>query len=545
MNESPSDLKKTTRLSNAILLRLCVAGLLIVGCLLGVMVHMRNNMVEQAGMTTGRSMANQVVTLRNFYTAEIVARAKKAGMSIGFDYAEKEGTLPLPATLVKALGETIAKDYPGSELRLLSNHPFPNRANGRQLDAFQRSALAALEKDPQTPIHSVEEVNGRLSVRYAVADVMREGCVACHNSHPSSPKKDWKVGDVRGLIEVVAPVDEVDQSISQASMMIAILMAVGFGLIGLLIHVLVRRYVAAPLQEAVSVMVRAADGDLTVQAPVGRRDEVGRLFTALNEMVSKLRQTVGQVRTSAHSLQHVTAEVANGNADLSQRTEKAAANLQNTASSMTQLTATVERSAQSAATANQLASTASEVALRGGAVVSQVVETMDEIHASSRKISDIIGVIDGIAFQTNILALNAAVEAARAGEQGRGFAVVASEVRSLAQRSAEAAREIKALISTSVEKVENGARLVQDAGATMDELVASVNRVSDMIGEISSASHEQSGGLNQVNGAIGQLDQMTQQNAALVEQSAAAAESLQAQALKLTDVVSTFRLDKA
>ncbi|CAH0350870.1 Methyl-accepting chemotaxis protein I [Aquabacterium sp. CECT 9606] len=261
-------------------------------------------------------------------------------------------------------------------------------------------------------------------------------------------------------------------------------------------------------------------------------------------MVSKLRHTVGQVRTSAHSLQHVTSEVANGNADLSQRTEQTAANLQTTASSMTQLTATVERSAQSAATANQLASSAAEVAQRGGVVVAQVVETMDEISASSRKISDIIGVIDGIAFQTNILALNAAVEAARAGEQGRGFAVVASEVRSLAQRSAEAAREIKALISTSVDKVENGARLVQDAGATMDELVASVNRVSDMIGEISAASHEQSGGLNQVNGAISQLDQMTQQNAALVEQSAAAAESLQDQAVKLTDVVSTFRLDK-
>jgi methyl-accepting chemotaxis protein len=543
MNESTQDLK-ATRLSNAILLRLCLAGLLIVGCLLAVMMHMRTSMVEEAGVTTGRSMANQVVTLRSFYTSEIVARAKKAGMNIGFDYAEKDATLPLPATLVKALGETIAKDYPGSELRLLSNHPFPNRANGRQLDAFQTQALAALEKDPKTPVHRVEEINGRLSVRYAVADVMKEGCVACHNSHPQSPKTDWKVGDVRGMIEVVAPVDEVDKGINQASMMIGVLMLTGFGLIGLLIHVLMRRYVADPLKQAVNVMESAANGDLTVQAPQGRRDEVGSLFTALNDMVDKLRHTVGQVRASAHSLQHVTAEVANGNADLSQRTEETSANLQNTASSMTQLTATVERSAQSAATANQLACSAAEVAQRGGMMVSQVVDTMDEIHASSRKIADIIGVIDGIAFQTNILALNAAVEAARAGDEGRGFAVVASEVRSLAQRSAEAAREIKALISTSVDKVENGARLVQDAGTTMDELVASVNRVTGMIGEISAASHEQAGGLSQVNGAIGQLDQMTQQNAALVEQSAAAAESLQDQATKLADVVSTFRLDK-
>src|SRR5207249_10337976 len=237
-------------------------------------------------------------------------------------------------------------------------------------------------------------------------------------------------------------------------------------------------------------------------------------------------------------------EIAHGNADLSARTEQTASNLQQTASSMAQLTGTVRQSADAASQANQLASSASAVAQRGGEVVTQVVSTMDEITASSKKIADIIGVIDGIAFQTNILAWKAAVEAARAGEQGRGLAVVAGEVRSLAQRSAEAAKEIKALIGTSVDKVETGSKLVQDAGTTMNE-IASVQRVSDIIGEITAASSEQSSGIGQVNTAVTQLDQMTQQNAALVEQSAAAAESLKEQARKLSGVVSTFRLQAA
>jgi len=250
-----------------------------------------------------------------------------------------------------------------------------------------------------------------------------------------------------------------------------------------------------------------------------------------------------KVRQTAESISTASREIASGNADLSQRTEHTASNLQQTASSVEQLTGNVRSSADAAAQANQLATSAADVAQRGGTVVSQVVSTMDDIHASSRKIADIIGVIDGIAFQTNILALNAAVEAARAGEQGRGFAVVAGEVRSLAQRSADAAKEIKALIGTSVDKVETGSRLVKDAGATMNEIVASVQRVTDIIGEINAAAAEQSAGLAQVNGAVGQLDQMTQQNAALVEQSAAAAESLREQAGRLSGVVSTFQVE--
>jgi methyl-accepting chemotaxis protein len=251
------------------------------------------------------------------------------------------------------------------------------------------------------------------------------------------------------------------------------------------------------------------------------------------------------VRGVVDGISTASTQIASGNHDLSARTEQTASNLQQTASSMEELTGTLRQSAESASQANQLASSAAEVAQRGGAVVSQVVTTMGEINASSKRIADIIGVIDGIAFQTNILALNAAVEAARAGEQGRGFAVVASEVRSLAQRSAEAAKEIKALIGVSVDRVEIGTQLVQDAGSTMGEIVASVRRVTDMIGEITAAAAEQSQGVGQVNSAVNQLDQMTQQNAALVEESAAAAQSLKEQAERLSEVVGTFRLNEA
>jgi len=305
------------------------------------------------------------------------------------------------------------------------------------------------------------------------------------------------------------------------------------------------RAVRGPLRDVVAVADRIAAGDLSAHIETQRADEIGDVQRALSRMTEGLRGLVGTVRQTADSLSIASQEIAHGNHDLSQRTEATASNLQQTASSMAQLTHTVSQSADAAAQANQLASSAAAVAQRGGQVVSQVVATMHDISASSRKISDIIGVIDGIAFQTNILALNAAVEAARAGDQGRGFAVVAGEVRTLAQRSAQAAKEIKALIGSSVDRVETGAQLVHDAGSTMSEIVASVQRVTDIIGEITAAASEQSGGIGQVNQAVSQLDQMTQQNAALVEQSAAAAESLKDQARQLAGMVAAFRLQDA
>jgi methyl-accepting chemotaxis protein len=311
------------------------------------------------------------------------------------------------------------------------------------------------------------------------------------------------------------------------------------GLIGWLTLRSVMRQIGGEPGEAVAMMQDVARGNLALEL---RHAPPGSLLATLGEMIASLRQTVGQVRLATDSISTASVQIATGNQDLSTRTEQTASSLQQTASSMEELTGTVRHSADAARTASQLAESAATIAKRGGTMVADVVTTMDQINQSSKKINDIIGVIDGIAFQTNILALNAAVEAARAGEQGRGFAVVASEVRGLAQRSAGAAKEIKMLIGASVERVDAGSRLVADAGSTMDEIVTSVQRVTDIMGEISSATSEQSQGIGQVNVAVSQLDQMTQQNAALVEESAAAAEGLKDQATRLADVVRVFRL---
>jgi len=312
--------------------------------------------------------------------------------------------------------------------------------------------------------------------------------------------------------------------------------------VALLAAVLTQRLRRLTLVRDAMHEVGAGDGDLSRRIDTHGEDELAQIAASFNSFAGKLSGVLAQIRDASSSVRVAAEEIATGNHDLSGRTELTASSLQETSASMQQLTETVRHNADSARQANQLVAQASNVAQHGGQVVGNVVTTMDQINAASRKINDIIGVIDGIAFQTNILALNAAVEAARAGEQGRGFAVVAGEVRSLAQRSAEAAREIKTLINTSVEQVENGSRLVHDAGTTMNDIVTSVQRVTDIMAEITASTNEQSTSINEVGQAVAQLDQMTQQNAALVEESAAAAQSLKDQSVRLSEVVGTFRL---
>ncbi len=307
----------------------------------------------------------------------------------------------------------------------------------------------------------------------------------------------------------------------------------------------ISRSITKPLNTAVEFAQAVADGDLTKQITANGKDEVAQLLGAIDAMQTSLTKVLGNVRENANAVATASAEIAQGNSDLSSRTEQQAAALEETAASMEQLSSTVRQNAENARQANQLSINASEVAVKGGGVVAQVVETMKNINDSSKKIADIISVIDGIAFQTNILALNAAVEAARAGEQGRGFAVVATEVRSLAGRSADAAKEIKSLIGASVERVEQGTALVDQAGTTMTEVVNSIKRVTDIMGEISSASTEQSAGVAQVGEAVTQMDQATQQNAALVEEMSAAATSLKSQAQELVQAVAVFKLTDA
>ena len=338
--------------------------------------------------------------------------------------------------------------------------------------------------------------------------------------------------------------NEDTQTESKSALNLIVGLAIAAIAIGTVLGLFITRSVTRPIREAIKITETVASGDLRGVIEVHSQDETGQLMQALKVMNDSLINIVRQVRNCTDAISVGASEITAGNIDLSSRTEQQAGSLEETASSMEELTGTVRQNADNARQANQLANTASDTATRGGTVVNQVVDTMGSINASAKKIVDIIGVIDGIAFQTNILALNAAVEAARAGEQGRGFAVVASEVRNLAQRSAAAAKEIKTLIGDSVESVEAGTKLVDQAGTTMDDVVASISRVTDIMGELTAAGREQEAGITQINQAITEMDNVTQQNAALVEEAAAAAGSLQDQASNLVQVVSRFKLNQ-
>jgi methyl-accepting chemotaxis protein len=441
---------------------------------------------------------------------------------------------------------------------LLSSDP-AFRAKQKTLIATSRQqydetfkTLASLVRSEAAKKLSIDIANGKTAVRpeldkvIAFADASNEKEGADYLlANVQAPQDQWFTA-IQGMIDVQEAQNRTSVAEMETDYLHEIEFLAGVVLCAVALGVFsawwVTRSITRPLNVAVEVAQRVAAGDLTADIHAASTDETGQLMQALREMNDNLLQIVRQVRTGTDTVAAASTQIANGNMDLSSRTEEQAGSLEETASAMEELTSTVEKNADNARQANQLAMSASTVAARGGSVVGEVVDTMESINASSRKIVDIISVIDGIAFQTNILALNAAVEAARAGEQGRGFAVVASEVRNLAQRSAGAAKEIKQLINDSVEKVGNGSKLVAQAGVTMEEVVASVRHVTDIVSEITAASQEQSDGIGQINLAITQMDQATQQNAALVEQAAAAAASLQDQAEKLSRAVSVFKL---
>ncbi|MYN09953.1 methyl-accepting chemotaxis protein [Pseudoduganella aquatica] len=429
-------------------------------------------------------------------------------------------------------------------------------------ESKKSSAISAeLQKKVETLIDDDEkELFGRigeqrkiyLSSRDKVAKLKAEGALEEAEAHfnnvfaPGAAAYQSLMAELlklqRGKIDAIAQQIEAGAGSSRTLLIALTVLVLAFGVV---CSWLLTTGITKPLGQALAAARRVAAGDLTGRITVSGGDETGQLLLALQDMNSSLLNIVLQVRSGTAQIETSSTEIAAGNQDLSSRTEQQAGSLEETAASMEELTATVKNNAGNAHQAQELASAAAGVAVKGGAVVAEVVGTMDAINAASRKIVDIIAVIDGIAFQTNILALNAAVEAARAGEQGRGFAVVASEVRTLAQRSAAAAKEIKELIGDSVDKVNQGSKLVADAGATMEDIVDSVHRVSAIITEITTASKEQSAGIEEVYKAIGEMDQVTQQNAALVEQSAAAAESMQQQAAQLAQVVSVFQVDGA
>ena len=425
-------------------------------------------------------------------------------------------------------------------------------AQSKQISAIQGKLEKQLTTDKEKDLFA-EVANRRktyIDTRKGIIALKEGGDVAGANAQIDAklvPALDAYVESVKNVLDYyddeVAGVDKsitADFGMGRNTLIIGTIIAL---LLGALIAWRLTVGITRPLKEAVKVAESVAEGDLTTRSSLPTtKDETGQLLDSIGRMQNNLARIVSQIRLGTDAIATASSEIASGNLDLSSRTEEQASSLEETASSMEELTSTVKQNADNARQANQLAVSASEVASKGGTVVSQVVDTMGEINTSSRKIVDIISVIDGIAFQTNILALNAAVEAARAGEQGRGFAVVAGEVRTLAQRSAAAAKEIKGLIGDSVEKVQTGSQLVAEAGTTMTELVDGVKRVADIMAEITAASLEQSDGIEQVNQAVTQMDQVTQQNAALVEEAAAAADSLQDQAKQLAQAVSVFRI---
>jgi len=443
--------------------------------------------------------------------------------------------------LVKA-GDDATQDFFQKEMS----------AQSKQIDDIQKSLEDRISTDKEKELFA--EVAKRrttyVDIRRGIVQLKGTGALEEANEQIASkmvPALNAYVESVKDVLTYYD--DEVaasDRSITadyQSGRMTLIIGAIIAVLLGALIAWRLTASITNPLREAVKVAESVAEGDLTARSSLPpSSDESGMLLAALGRMQENLMKIVGQIRMGTDTIATASSQIASGNLDLSSRTEQQASSLEETASSMEELTSTVKQNADNSRQANQLAVAASSVAVKGGTVVSEVVNTMGEINTSSKKIVDIIGVIDGIAFQTNILALNAAVEAARAGEQGRGFAVVATEVRNLAQRSAAAAKEIKSLIDDSVEKVDAGSKLVVEAGSTMDEIVDGVKRVADIMAEITAASQEQSDGIEQVNQAITQMDQVTQQNAALVEEAAAAAESLQDQARNLAQAVSVFRI---
>lgn len=417
-----------------------------------------------------------------------------------------------------------------------------------ELDAFEK-APAFPEQDASTREDIVGAGHTHMDVVRRGLEALRkgdaDGYAAINDTEITASGATYSAG-VDRFQQLAARLNDeaIAQGRTRLNRVIA-LVCVGLFMSTLLIvavHLALRKLVVSPLNLARDVIMRVADGDLTVDVPKAGRNEIGQLLDALSRMRAGLTQTVTRVRAGSDAVTVGAREIAAGNSDLSSRTEQQSSALEETAASMEQLTSTVGNNAESATRASELARNAADLATRGGEVVRGVVDTMSEINTSSQKIVDIIGVIDGIAFQTNILALNAAVEAARAGEQGRGFAVVAGEVRGLAQRSANAAKEIKTLIDSSVAKVDAGSQQVEHAGSTIGEIVAAVRRLADTVGEISAASLEQSSGIAQVSEAVSQMEQVNQQNAALVEQAAAAAGSLESQADQLAAAVTAFRL---
>jgi methyl-accepting chemotaxis protein len=533
-------------LQTKLLVPIVLGGLLLLVGTVAAMKHMQTRTLRDMGVKTASTATTQITTLRSFYTAEVVSRAKQAGMQINYDFANKEGVLPLPATFVKALGSKLAEEHPGSLVRLFSKFPFPHAAPTEKYDDFERQAMEAVEKDPEAPFYRFETVGGRPSVRYAVADVMIASCVSCHNNHPESPKRDWKVGDVRGVLAVTIPVDDVQESLAASTWTMGLSVCAGIIALSAALWWAVRLLVARPVRTMVANIENARQrNDLVTRLAVTSRDEVGSLAASFNGLIQTLHDIIAKVKGGTGEIDAGAAQISAASQSLAEGASQQAASLQQISASMETMTSTTQKNAESARQASGMSEASKRSADKGQAEMKQMTAAMSEIKQSSAEIAKIIKAIDEIAFQTNLLALNAAVEAARAGEAGKGFAVVAEEVRSLAQRSAEAAKNTNSMIEQSTRRADNGVEIAGRVGQSLDEIVAATAKVNTLLAEIASASSEQAKGISQVNTGVSELDKVTQQNAGNSEELASGAEETAAQVSSLQELVQQFKTGNA
>lgn len=471
--------------------------LVLVACF-AVLRAMTGQNLDAAGRNSAGALAQQIVTLRRFYTAQIVSRARAAGMDVGYDFMQREHTLPLPATLVKALGDQIARDHPGMAVRLYSDFPFPHRKASERYDAFELTALAALRQDPSVPIERVEQVGGRLSMRLAVADVMESGCVGCHNTHPDSPKRDWKAGDVRGVVEVVVPVDDVQARLAASTRTVAGVVLVGTLLAVTLALLLLRRQVLTPLARVRAAALRMGAGDLTARADVTSNDEVGEVADAFNRALGQMSETLRAVSACAAGLGEASEALTGVSQRMRSNAEATSAqagvvceaaaqvtgNLNTAAAATEEMNASIREIARNAAGAAQVALSATQTAESANVTVARLSDSSAEIGAVLRTITS-------IAEQTNLLALNATIEAARAGEMGKGFAIVANEVKELARQTAAATHDISRRIST----IQN-----DSAGA-----VKAIVDICTIVGQVNDIATTIAGAVEQQTAATGEI----------------------------------------